>query len=64
MSTPTCIHCGKLGVIIVPIDDDEPGDSDVEICAWSCTDCVHKRVTFRDGPVTLIDGEADGAPSV
>lgn len=47
-----CVHCGQSPAPIdVPIDDEVarelPDGRVVEIRAWSCVDCVHKRATWR-----------------
>lgn len=45
-----CVHCGKPGAIDVPIDNDGPDENGLEIRAWSCADCVHKRVRWESSP--------------
>jgi len=76
MAETTCIHCGKPGTVDVPIDNEVPQEHDgalKEIRAWSCVDCVHKRVTWEvddrfgddegeDGPNFSVPDPDDATP--
>lgn len=47
---PRCVHCGGVGVVDVPIDNEVPQEHDgvlKEIRAWSCVACAHKRVRWE-----------------